>query len=319
VRIYSLQGYSIYSHLATEAYFLHHSSEDIILIWQSHNAVVCGKHQNIAAEVNYQYCKENNISIARRLTGGGTVFHDKGNICFTFIQSHSGKLENTIDYKRFLDPVKAFFNQLNIPVLYSPRNDLMIHNKKISGNAQHVFLKEKRVLHHGTLLFNSDLDRLGLAIKPKDGVLHKGVNSVRSTVANICDYTDIWKAPAGLMDDLNDYFIQLGYAIGTTSNTEQMQIQRLTQEKFTTDEWIWDYSPKHEVNRKFIFENLEIDLYLAIKNGRLEKVEFTNQGEPVFEELANSLLGSWRFDRIESLILKSKMHAIHNELTYLFF
>ena len=184
MRIYTLSGTDIFSHLATEAYFLHHCKEDVVLLWQSHNTVVCGKHQNTAAEVNFEYCQQNNIHIARRLTGGGTVFHDEGNVCFTFIQNHSGKVENTIDYTRFLDPVKAFFNDLAIPVHYSPRHDLMIDNKKISGNAQHVFLKEKRVLHHGTLLFNSDLNEPYNVGSSE----HVSINQMINMIEEIADY-----------------------------------------------------------------------------------------------------------------------------------
>ena len=319
MRIYTLSGTDIYSHLATEAYFLHNSSENIILLWQSSNSVVCGKHQNIAAEVNFKYCRENNIRIARRLTGGGTVFHDSGNVCFTFIQNHSGKLENTIDYKRFLDPIKNFFNNLGIPVQYSKRHDLMIDNKKISGNAQHVFLKQKRVLHHGTLLFNSDLKKLGTAIKPKDGIEHRGVNSVRSQVTNISQYTNCWPNPGELIEDIHTYFKTRDYSEYKLTNQEIKSIQELRDAKFIQDKWIWDYSPKHTVLRHFRFEEQDYHLKAEIKDGIINKVDILQDKAPVYEELCQLLIGPWRFNCVQKIIGKSKLHPIKKELTYLFF
>ena len=319
MRIYTLSGTDIYSHLAAEAYFLHHCKEDVILLWQSHNTVVCGKHQNTAAEVNFEYCQQNNIHIARRLTGGGTVFHDDGNVCFTFIQNHSGKVENTIDYKRFLDPVKAFFNALAIPVHYSPRHDLMIDNKKISGNAQHVFLKEKRVLHHGTLLFNSDLKKLGIAINPKEGVEHRGVNSVRSVVANISEYANPWTSPVQMLEAMQSYFIDLGYRAQELEHKEQKEIQALRDKKFSQLDWVWDYSPKHYIKRHFTFEGLIYSVNATIKNGNIEELEIGDGEMLKFGDLCKNLLGSWRFDRISALIQKSELHPIQKELSYLFF
>ena len=85
MRIICNTNTDVYFHLAAEAHLLEHSDEDVALIWQSHNAVVCGKHQVVLKEVDFPYCKQHNISIARRISGGGTVFHDSGNICFSFI------------------------------------------------------------------------------------------------------------------------------------------------------------------------------------------------------------------------------------------
>ena len=319
MKIYLLHNTDIYTHLATEAYFLHNSSENIVLIWQSHNAVVCGKHQNIAAEVNYRYCVDNNIHIARRLTGGGTVFHDEGNVCFTFIQNHSGKIENTIDYKRFLDPVKAFFNELNIPVHYSPRNDLMIENMKISGNAQHVFFKEKRILHHGTLLHSSNLDKLGKAIKPVEGISHRGVNSVRSQVININKHTEMWASPQLMMQDLNKHFVSLGYTASKINETETQAIEKLTQEKFTRPEWIWDYSPKHQVNREFKSYGKNYQLKLEVKNGLISDVEIYHNQDSIAQDLCTKLAGNWRMERILMDLKNSIFSENSKDIAYLFF
>ena len=144
----------VYSHLAAEEYLLKNRQENILMLWQSHKAVVCGKHQNLCAEVNYGFCRENGIDTARRLSGGGTVFHDLGNLNFTFIHALDQGLEKAVQFRRFLDPVMQCLQTLDLDVTYSGRNDLLLNGLKISGNAEHVDQKNKRVLHHGTLLFD---------------------------------------------------------------------------------------------------------------------------------------------------------------------
>ena len=143
-----------YFHLAAEAFFLQQTDENILLIWQSESAVVSGKHQNICAEINYKFCKENNILPARRLSGGGTVFHDMGNINFTFIKNIETEMDKAVNYKQFLEPIRKTLFSLGIETTYSYRDDLLLDGKKISGNAQHIFQQKKRDLHHGTLLYD---------------------------------------------------------------------------------------------------------------------------------------------------------------------
>ncbi len=147
-----------YFNLAAEEYLLKQSTDDVFMLWQSSPVVVSGKHQNVYAEMNYRYIREKGILVARRLTGGGTVYHDPGNINFSFIrQGEAGKM---VDFTGFIEPVIRFVNSLGVHASQGPKHEIMVNGKKISGNAEHVF--KNRVLHHGTLLFDAALDELGL-------------------------------------------------------------------------------------------------------------------------------------------------------------
>jgi len=171
--------------LAAEEYLLKNFQEDIFMLWQSENAVVVGKHQNLLGEINYPFVRENNIALCRRISGGGTVFHDSGNVNFSFIKNVKSPAE--ISFKQFTAPVVDALAKLGVAATTSGRNDLLIDGLKISGNAEHVY--KNRVLHHGTLLFNSDLKNLGQAIKVVPGKYEsKAVQSNRSPVANISQF-----------------------------------------------------------------------------------------------------------------------------------
>jgi len=162
--------------IAAEEYFLKNFQEDIFMLWQNEASIIVGKHQNTLAEINYPYVKENGIPVIRRISGGGTVFHDLGNLNFTFIQNgEKGKL---VDFRKFTDPILAVLNKMGVPAVFEGKNDLRVDGLKISGNAEHVF--KNRVLHHGTLLFSSVLNDLGKALKVKtDRFTDKAVKSIR--------------------------------------------------------------------------------------------------------------------------------------------
>ncbi len=180
-----LKNQDPYFCLAAEEYFLKNFREDIFMLWQSEDTIVVGKHQNALGEINYRFVREKGIQVARRISGGGTVFHDSGNVNFTFIKNVKGPSE--ISFKIFTTPVVEALAQLGVTATTSGRNDLLINGFKISGNAEHVF--KNRVLHHGTLLFNSDLENLGQAIKVIPGKYEsKAVQSNRSPVANISSF-----------------------------------------------------------------------------------------------------------------------------------
>ena len=176
-----------YFNIAAEEYLLKQMDEDCFMVWQNEPSIIVGKHQNTLAEINYSFAKENNIPVVRRITGGGTVFHDLGNLNFTFISSgEKGKLVN---FKKFTQPIIEVLNQMGIPARFEGKNDLRVNGLKISGNAEHVY--KNKVLHHGTLLFSTDLNFLKKAIKSvPERFQDKAVQSVRSKVANITDFIE---------------------------------------------------------------------------------------------------------------------------------
>ena len=177
-----------YFNIAAEEYVLKHFSEDVFMLWQNEPSVIIGKHQNTLAEINHQYIEQNNIPVVRRISGGGAVFHDLGNLNFTFIKTIHG--EDLVDFKRFIDPIISVLKELGIDARQEGHNDIRINGLKCSGNAEHVF--KNRVLHHGTILFSSDLETLGIALhSDEDRFTGRAVKSRRSPVTNIISHLPV--------------------------------------------------------------------------------------------------------------------------------
>ena len=257
--------------LAAEEYLLKNFSDDIFMLWQSEKAVVVGKHQNLLAEINYPFVLENNIALCRRISGGGTVFHDAGNVNFSFIKNVKSPAE--ISFKQFTAPVVDALAKLGIEATTSGRNDLLIEGLKISGNAEHVY--KNRVLHHGTLLFNSDLKNLGQAIKVVPGKYEsKAVQSNRSLVANILQFL---KAPI-----TTEEFIQflLDVQLENAENSHYFlnenniqSIEKLSTEKFRTWEWNFGYSPKYSFKNEVEIEGKALSIRLVVEKGIIVEAE----------------------------------------------
>jgi len=158
--------------------------QEYLLLWQNQNAVVVGRHQNTIEEINTTYVKEHGVQVVRRLSGGGAVYHDLGNLNYSFIVNAPMGVYN---FRELCQPVADTLIRLGVNVEFAGRNDLVIDGKKISGSAQ--FIRRGRILHHGTLLFHSDLDQVSRVLAVKDDkIASKGVKSVRSRVTNICEH-----------------------------------------------------------------------------------------------------------------------------------
>jgi len=271
-----------YFHLAAEAFFLQQTNENILLIWQSESAVVSGKHQNICAEINYKFCKENNILPARRLSGGGTVFHDMGNINFTFIKNIETGMDKAVNYKQFLEPIRSALFSLGIETTYSHRDDLLLDGKKISGNAQHIFQQKKRVLHHGTLLYNCKLTNLSSALHSEGQYEDKAVKSVRSVVTNIKDYHNFGETQDFLVKFINELSSSFG-ALQFLSEIEIQRIDQIKKEKFELEEWILGYSPKYIHRRLVSLNEKKCHLYMFVDKGEVMEMNLIDeQGENCF-------------------------------------
>ena len=171
-----------YINLAIEEYLFSKTKDDIFMLWQNEPSVIIGKNQNAFTEINMNYVKEHNIHIVRRITGGGAVYHDLGNVNYSFISNRDKS--TGIDFEYFTEPIIKSLKNIGIEAKLSGRNDLIVDERKISGNAQHT--DGTRVLHHGTLLFDSNLDVLSLALKVDDEKLRaKAIKSTHSRVINL--------------------------------------------------------------------------------------------------------------------------------------
>lgn len=281
--------------LATEEYLLKNFTDDIFMLWQSDKTVVVGKHQNAMAEINYPFVRENNITVARRISGGGTVYHDSGNVNFAFIKNVKSPAE--ISFKQFTEPVVEALAKLGIEATTSGRNDLLIEGLKISGNAEHVF--KNRVLHHGTLLFNSDLENLGQAIKVVAGKYEsKAVQSNRSPVANISTFLKQEMRIEDFVGFLIDVQLKkTGNSAYKLNEDDTGIIENLTSEKFETWDWSYGYSPKYSFKNELEIEDKRLAVEFFVKKGRVEECSIT--GSYFYEKecarIASELIGKRHF------------------------
>ena len=261
-----------YFNLAMEEYFLKNTNEDIFLLWQNENSIIVGKNQNTLSEINYDYVKENNIKVVRRLSGGGAVFHDLGNINFTFISCNDNSFS---DFKKFTMPIVEALKELNVHAEFSGRNDLLIDGQKFSGNAQYNY--KNKVMHHGTLLFSSEINNLSNALKVKPSKFQgKSVKSVKSRVTNISSHLDkkmtVLEFKDYLMDfinkrDENSHFYEL-------NDKDVESINKLVEEKYSTWEWNFGYSPKYSLNNELKYPGGNVEFSLDVHDGLIKDIKF---------------------------------------------
>jgi lipoate-protein ligase A len=236
---------------AFEEYVLtHRTVGDILILWQNDNAVIIGRNQNTAEEINQSFVDAHGIHVVRRNTGGGAVYHDLNNICYTVIAPYNGE-EDT--YRRFTAPVIEYLNSLGVKAEFAGRNDILVDGKKISGNAQTV--KGGRIMHHGTLLFNTDMSVLEGALRPnKLKIESKGIKSVRARVTNIKDHLinpmTLTEFKAGLAKKFS-----LDCDVKEFTEEEILKIKKLADEKYSNYEWNIGKSPKgkNKFEKKFDF------------------------------------------------------------------
>lgn len=257
-----------YLNLAAEEYFLKEFEDHVFFLYADEPSVIVGKHQVTLAEVNYIFARENNIRIARRLSGGGTVFHDAGNLNFTFILN--GLEGELIHFQACTAPILLALNELHIPAERGDKNDLLIFGKKISGNAEHIY--HQRTLHHGTLLFNSDLDHLKKVLHPWGKYTHKGVISRRSEVINIASFLDNPDRDAFrkfLFSFVVQHFQALIYIL---TEEDKGKIIELASQKYNTWEWIYAYSPDYLLERKTETSYGTVQIKLSVAKGYINQI-----------------------------------------------
>lgn len=264
-----LENTNPYFCLAAEEYLLRYFDEDIFMLWQSDKTIVVGKHQNALAEINYPFVRKNNIAVARRISGGGTVYHDEGNVNFAFIKNVKSPAE--ISFKQFTGPVVEALEKLGIKAESSGRNDLVVNGLKISGNAEHVY--KNRVLHHGTLLFDAYLENLGQAIKVIPGKYQsKAVQSNRSQVANISAFLKKPMSTEEFKKFLFDFQLKkAGNNLYEISENTSKSIQNLATEKFASWEWNFGYSPKYTFANEVEIDGKKLLIQLNVKKGIIEE------------------------------------------------
>lgn len=280
-----------YFNLATEEYMLKNSNDELFMLYVNNPSVVAGKHQNILSEINMPWILENNFFLARRITGGGTVYHDHGNLNFSFI-FYCPNIEK-IRYERFTLPIVQALNSLGIKAKFSGRNDLVIESYKVSGNAMHIY--KNRVLSHGTLLYKSDLHNLSSALKNHpERYIDKSIKSIHSHVANISDYL----FPPLSMDEFvtrvfgetcNHLVSPRTYTLNPSDTNE---IEKLASEKFAAWDWIYGYSPKYIFENEIEFNGQSVHFQLNVEKGLIKNYDLKEDKNPdlQFKKIFDSLI-----------------------------
>jgi len=256
-----------YFNLAAEEWLTANSSEEIFMFWRNSPSVIVGRNQNTIAEIDPSFVDRENIAVVRRMSGGGSVFHDLGNINYTYI---ANGVDGFCDFTRFSEPVIAALNALGVPAESAGRNDITADGKKISGNAQYVM--SGRVLHHGTLLYSADLTKLTGALRTDPAkYTSRGIKSVRARVCNIAEFLDTPPAVEDFLEHLRKFTSDYLGAPRPRPLTEQEEagILTLREVKYLTREWNYGRVSDYGFTKKTRFDAGTLEVCLTARGGTI--------------------------------------------------
>lgn len=277
--------------LAFEEYILTHRRKgNYILLWQNDKTVVVGRNQIAEAEINRKFVEEHGIKVVRRSTGGGAVYHDLGNINYSFITDVGDAEELTLD--RFVKPIVDVLKGMGLNAEASGRNDILVSGQKVSGTAQCIV--HDRILHHGTLLFKTDTEMLAGALNVDPTKYEsKGAKSVRCRTGNIKSFLDINMNIEQFRDRLKKELLGQGYMQGNLTADEISAVLQLKSEKYDT--WAWNFrkSPPYTVKNRHRFAGGLLEVFLQVESGKIKSIcfcgDFLSRKDP--QEVENSLIG----------------------------
>ncbi len=308
-----------YFNLATDEYIFKHIKENCFMLWRNDNAIIVGKHQNTLAEINVDYVEEKGIKVVRRLSGGGAVYHDLGNLNFTF--TNTGETTEVVDFKKYTKAILEVLQKLGIDAKFEGRNDLTIEGKKFSGNAEHVF--KNKVLHHGTLLFSSEMKDVSGALKINPlKYKDRAVKSIPKRVTNISNHL---KSPISLEEFTNrimNHIIETHEDARLYEFTQEdlAAIQKIRDEKYAKWEWNFGHSPKYNFQQGIRTEGGTLEMNLQVEKGIIEGVKVYGDffGTRDVQEFENSIVGLKHdyktiSDSLDNLAIDAFFHKMTKE------
>ncbi|KPC69290.1 lipoate--protein ligase [Thermoactinomyces vulgaris] len=251
--------------LAIEEYALKHLDieETYLLFYINEPSIIIGKHQNTVEEINVDYVREKGIHVVRRLSGGGAVYHDLGNLNFSFITKDDGK--SFANFRKFTEPVISALESLNIKAELSGRNDILVDGKKVSGNAQ--FSTRGRMFSHGTLMFNVNIEEVVKALQvKKEKIESKGIKSVRSRVANLVDYLAEPMSIQEFRQVLLTHIFAGKQPIPQVELTaaDWTEIEKIADQRYRNWDWNFGESPEFNIQHSKRFPIGSIDIRLDV-------------------------------------------------------
>ena len=258
--------------LAFEEFVLSNRRDgDYLLLWQNHNTIVVGQNQKTEEEINRPFVEEHQIQVIRRNTGGGAVYHDLGNLNYSFITDLGDQDHLTME--RFTRPVVEALRALGLDAEASGRNDILVSGRKVSGTAERI--TRGRILHHGTLLFDSNPEMVAGALHVDSQKFRsKSTKSVRSRIGNIRDFLPKDMDLLAFWTYLKKYLAGNGMEQGNLSVDELMAVEKLRQEKY--DQWDWNFgrSPQYDFINKEYWDGGSLEVRLSVSKGRIQKISF---------------------------------------------
>ncbi len=258
--------------LATEEFLMYNKSQDCFYLYINAPSIIVGKHQNSLAEINVDYVKENDITVIRRTSGGGAVFHDPGNLNFTFIMNE--QQDEAVDFRKYTQPIIDVLQAMDVDAKFEGRNDMTIEGKKFSGNAKCFY--NNKVLQHGTLLFNSTLPNLSQALKLNPlKYRDKAVKSISSRVTNISEHLkhdiSLEEFEKRIVDHVRTLYADA--EVYELTEEDIAAINKLVEEKYGTWDWNFGYSPKYNFQKGIRTSGGHVEINLDVYKGQIENVK----------------------------------------------
>jgi lipoate-protein ligase A len=284
-------SYSPAVNLSYEEYFLKGKDleEDLLMLWRNEPTIVVGRFQNTLVEINASFAEAYHIQVIRRISGGGAVYHDLGNVCFSFILHDIQP--KVIDKSKYIRPIVDALAQLGVHAELTQRNDLTVAGKKFSGNA--MALHKNRLLFHGTLLFDTDLEMLEQALKTSEvKILSKGVQSARTKVTNLKEYLFEEMSVIQFKERLKELLSAYAFPVTYIPCKDDLEaIQELVKTKYETWSWNFGKNPSSTVHRSCLLPEGVLEIYLKLEKGSIQLCQITDDfATPIgFGEVEKSL------------------------------